>query len=464
MKAIRAAAIYARISSDQGGEGLGVQRQLEDCRKLAADRAWPVYEEYVDNDVSAFSGKPRPRYERMLADIEDHLVDAVLVYHLDRLTRRPVELEHFIEVCTKAGVDVTTVTGDVGLGNDNGLLVARITSAMAAAESGRKSARIKRKMLQNAQMGKPNGGGQRPFGYEPDRTTIRETEAAIIRDLVERYVSGESLNSLARWMNAENIPTTGSAATWRVQTLRPILAGGRIAGIRDHHRRPAATAQWQPIITLENHEKVLAMLATKQVQRRPPSLYLLSGILRCGRCANTLSTVTSRTIRRYTCRNAPGSTGCGRMSVNAEKVEEVIAAAILLRLDSPEFASLLEGRASANIRRTAEVAELRSARDAVVALAEMFGQGEITRTEFLAARKRAKLRQATALVQLGHSVGLGQLPVLAPSTAQRAQSWAQLPFAQQRMLAKSLLAYATVQPAAPTRAVDPARVKFTWAE
>ncbi|VXC31982.1 hypothetical protein ARTHRO9AX_270001 [Arthrobacter sp. 9AX] len=61
MKAPRSAAIYARISSDQSGEALGVTRQLEDCRKLAADHGWTIGDEYVDNDISAYKGKPRPR-------------------------------------------------------------------------------------------------------------------------------------------------------------------------------------------------------------------------------------------------------------------------------------------------------------------------------------------------------------------------------------------------------------------
>ena len=50
----RSAAIYARISSDVTGEGLGVARQLEDCRKLAESKGWTVGAEYVDNDISAF--------------------------------------------------------------------------------------------------------------------------------------------------------------------------------------------------------------------------------------------------------------------------------------------------------------------------------------------------------------------------------------------------------------------------
>ncbi|MGO4534832.1 recombinase family protein [Leifsonia sp. 2MCAF36] len=226
MKQVAAAAIYARISSDQLGERLGVQRHIEDCRKLAAERGWPIAAEYVDNDISAFATKHRPGYERMVADIAEGRVDAVLVYHFYRLTRRPVELEHFVEACTVAGVDVTTVTGDVGLGNESGLFVARIMSAVAANESRRKSERIKRKTQQNVEMGKPNGGAQRPFGFEPDKVTVRESEAAIIRQVAARYIAGESLVSLATWMNHEEVPTAGKAAGWTVQSLRWGLMGG----------------------------------------------------------------------------------------------------------------------------------------------------------------------------------------------------------------------------------------------
>lgn len=124
---VRSAAIYARISSDAEGTGLGVARQLEDCRRLAADRGWPVGAEYVDNDVSAFSGKLRQQYARMLADLESGDRDAVIVYNLDRLHRRPVELEEFVTLCESVGVrDVATVTADIDLGNDDGLFMARI--------------------------------------------------------------------------------------------------------------------------------------------------------------------------------------------------------------------------------------------------------------------------------------------------------------------------------------------------
>jgi site-specific DNA recombinase len=144
--------MYARISSDDG-TALGVTRQLEDCRRLAGDLGWSVGDEYVDNDISAYSGKRRPEYERMMVDIAEGSRDGVLVYHVDRLTRRPKELEEFVEVLTGAKVrHVRFVAGgDLDIANGDGLMVIRLLSAVAANESATKSRRVLRKMLQRAE-------------------------------------------------------------------------------------------------------------------------------------------------------------------------------------------------------------------------------------------------------------------------------------------------------------------------
>jgi DNA invertase Pin-like site-specific DNA recombinase len=99
----RATAIYARISSDPGGTRLGVERQIEDCEALAGSLGWTVAEVYVDNDVSAYSGRRRPEYERLCDDIKAGVVDGLLVWHPDRLHRSPRELEDFIDLCDAGG-------------------------------------------------------------------------------------------------------------------------------------------------------------------------------------------------------------------------------------------------------------------------------------------------------------------------------------------------------------------------
>src|SRR6266550_4970021 len=164
------AGIYARISSDREGEGLGVNRQLEDCRQLAELRGWRVAGTYVDDDVSAYSGKPRVEYARMLDDLRTGTINGVLVYHLDRLHRQPKELEEFFEVCKGAGVDdLATVTGRIDLADPDGQFQARILGAVAKKESDDKSRRIRRKHEELAAHGKLSGGGSRPYGYDDDR-------------------------------------------------------------------------------------------------------------------------------------------------------------------------------------------------------------------------------------------------------------------------------------------------------
>lgn len=189
----RAVAIYTRISSDVEHTGLGVKRQEHECRQLAKRKGWNVVRVYTDNDVSAYHGKPRPEYRRMLADLGAGAIDGVVAYHLDRLHRHPKELEEFFEICDSAGVrSLATVTGDINLSEHDGRFHARILGAVARKESDDKSRRIKSKHSELALAGKPNGG-MRAFGYEADHVTIREPEAAVIREGARMLLAGRSL-------------------------------------------------------------------------------------------------------------------------------------------------------------------------------------------------------------------------------------------------------------------------------
>ena len=96
---------------------------MEDCRRLVEQLGWPTGEEYVDNDISAKSGKHRPGFEALLADITSGKVDALVAWHLDRLLRRVLDLERVVSavesqkrvvpvIFAKAGeIDLTTASG-----------------------------------------------------------------------------------------------------------------------------------------------------------------------------------------------------------------------------------------------------------------------------------------------------------------------------------------------------------------
>lgn len=187
--------------------------------------------------------------------------------------------------------------------------------AIAAHKSATKSRRVLRKMEQVAAAGLPHGGSNRPFGYEDDKVTVRADEATTVRTLVARFLAGWSLRSLARWLNHEAIPTVQGKG-WRTPTLQAMLASGRIAGLRDHRGIVVGRAVWAPLITEDEHRRILAFMAANKVSgRRTPQRYLLTGMLRCGQCGGVLFSSPRATTRRYVCLSGPDHGGCGRLTV-----------------------------------------------------------------------------------------------------------------------------------------------------
>ncbi len=97
-------AIYARFSEDRYGDAAGVSRQLEDQRQQVAERRAVVVGEFVDNDISAYSGKPRPRYEELMELVRRGELDAISVWHTSRLWRDRLERAVGMQVGQKAKV------------------------------------------------------------------------------------------------------------------------------------------------------------------------------------------------------------------------------------------------------------------------------------------------------------------------------------------------------------------------
>lgn len=87
------AGIYTRTSWDLEGQRAGVERQRVDCETLCTARGWEIAQYFEDNDRSAYTGKKRWAYEQMLAAVDDGALDAIVIWHNDRLHRSPRELE-----------------------------------------------------------------------------------------------------------------------------------------------------------------------------------------------------------------------------------------------------------------------------------------------------------------------------------------------------------------------------------
>ena len=470
MSKVKAAGIYARISSDQEGTQAGVKRQVADCHKLADSLGWPVAQEYVDNDISAYSGRTRPQYERMLADIAGGIIDAVLVYHLDRLTRRPKELEHFVEVTDAAKVtQVRFVIGGMDIGTGDGLLVARIEAAVAANASSAASRRIIRKNEEVAQEGRPHGG-TRAFGYENDKITICTAEANIIKKIVTRFLAGESLRSLAQWLNDNGVTGVRGKAAWRSHTVKAIISSPRIAGLREYRGSVVGDAVWKAIITTAEHDQVVARLdALKNSGRRAPRRYLLSGLLRCGKCgralysSNRIYSTARKEVRRYVCLSGPNHGGCGGLTVVAPPTEQLIADAVLYRLDTSELADALAGKASQNADFGPLAEEITADKAQLDELTDLYTARSITSAEWLRARNTIEPRIRTNEKKLAQMTSHHELTAVIGQGGALRRKWPDLTLDRQSAVVRAILDHAIVAPGTSgARSLDPSRITPVW--
>ena len=457
------AGIYARISSDREGDNLAVSRQLADCDQLATAKGWQVAERYVDADISAYSRKRRPEYERMLEEIEAGVVEAIVVYHADRLTRHPRELEDFIDLCQRYGTKLATVTGDIDLSTHDGQLIARIHGAVAKKESDDKSRRLVRKHEELAVAGRLSGGGTRPFGFESDHRTIRPAEAAIIRECAARVLAGDSLRSVCSDLNSRGI-ASATGKQWSPQTLRRMLLSGRISGQREHKGEIVADAEWEAIITTAERQRLNAKLKDPERRtNRAAQRYLLTRLLRCHHCATPLvARPRDDGTRRYVCASGPGFGGCGKTTVVAEQLEAFIVEAVLHRLDSPDLPRAMNGSAN-DTDGAAWQAEIEQTQVKLDELAELWAEGAIGRSEWLKARAPLEKRQTVARKRLA---AVNRTTALAPHIGDAAglrEKWAEMNLTRQHQIVAALLDHVVVGAARRGyNRFDPSRLSPVW--
>lgn len=378
------AAIYARISKDDG-TALGVGRQVEDCSAEAERRGWTVTATYVDNNVSATRAAPRPQYVQMLEAIERGDVDAVIVWDIDRLTRKPSELETFIDLADRHGLALASVGGEIDLATPQGRLTARIKGSVARHEAEQMGRRIRRQAEQRAREGK-SYAGQTPFGYtRADGKLIPlEPEASNVREAYRRILEGDTLWGIAHDFTARGIvgkrgrPFVGNVIGNMLR--RPVYAGRRTWRGQD-----MGEGEWEPLVPVETFERVRAILDTpgRFHTRGTAPKYLLSGIARCGRCGGKMRPqVSSDRPTALACWD------CHKVTRRMSAVDEVVEAVIVARLSQLDLASIPEGDdAHAQALRDRQVLSAR-----LDTAADEYAAGRIT------ARQLARISRSKSVV------------------------------------------------------------------
>ena len=337
--------MYLRMSVDNP---IGIDRQREDCEKLCADKRWTAVE-YRDNDTSASNGKHRKAYEQMLTDIETGAISAVVAWDLDRLHRRPIELERFMDLADTHRVKLATVSGDVDLSTAQGRLTARLKGAVARHEIEHKSDRQRRAARQKAEQGRPQW--TRAFGYLGDTHQPDPRTAPLVARAYAMVLAGASLADVSRLFNDAGALTL-RGKSWTVPLVSQFLRDPRNAGLRAYRGEIIGTGTWRALVgeTTWRATQHLLDAPSRKPGRKTVRRHLLTGVLRCGACGHHLSgMLTATAALSYRCKECLG------VSVRGEHVEPLLLALLTGRLAQPDAIDLLR----AELHDDAEAESLR---------------------------------------------------------------------------------------------------------
>jgi site-specific DNA recombinase len=354
------AAVYCRISLARHGETIKVDDQEKLCRAVARQRGWTVAAVFKDNSRSAWQrNRKRDGWDAMLAAIEQGHIDAIIVYHGDRLIRQPWDLELLIRLADERGIRLASPTGERDLDNADDRFILRIEAAQACRESDNTSRRLKRHYDRMAENGivRLGGRGGRAFGFEPDGLTIRTADAGMLREAADRILAGEHLGAICRDLNDRGFRTT-TGNPWGHGALKKLMLRPRLAGLLSHRGEILGNAAWPAILDRDRWETVVAVLehkATGFTYTTNTRRYLLTGIAVCGTCGHPVTirhNTRAEALRGYGCIHP----GCPKkVHRSVRHVDPYVEGHVLAHLNDDTFHRRLRpagaGQAAADLAR-----------------------------------------------------------------------------------------------------------------
>jgi site-specific DNA recombinase len=384
--------VYCRKSRKDDKQQITVNRQkrlaLQDCDELGL--TVQPQNIYIDNGASAWlRSRKRPGWDALLQAARRGEIKHIVCYHPDRLMRQPRDLEELLSISDEYGITLYGRVNARNLQDPDDRYMLRIEIAHACRSSDDTSRRMKDQKQERAEMGLPNGA--RAFGYAPGGLKIIAAEAAVVREIFDRFTKGETPYSIAADLNQRGIKTAKGNA-WTEATIRRQLRNKHVAGICWHNGREVAVGKWLPIIPRAQWDFAQELLtfrsaaAHKRAGTRKQRVYILRGLVICGNCGTAMAGCSGNL---YRCSRAQRQDGhkCAR-TMRAEPLEKFVEDAAI---------RLLTGLA-ANPRRTRtaamETAEREIAEDEqqIRDLHDMWRNKEITTDEYRKDRREIQAR------------------------------------------------------------------------
>lgn len=380
--ATKTVAIYARVSTtEQAEEGYSIDEQIHVLNEFCEREGYVVYDEYVDRGISGKNISGRPAVQRLLLDVEKKKFDVVLVWKMNRLARKSLDLMNMVEKLNSKNIAFRSYTEKYETETPTGKLQFQMMAAIAEYERNNIAENVKMGMLARAKAGRWNGG--QVIGYDlleipsenkKRRNThlvINEKEANVVRNIFQMYTSGHGYKSIANCINKKGY-LTKKGKTFSLNAIKTIVTNPVYAGYirynvrRDWNEKRRNNINPNPVIQKAEHEPIIteemwsiAQNAYKSRSCKPNRVhdgeFPLTGIMRCpvcgagmviGRTTNTLKDGTKRVLEYYVCGawKNKGTLVCRSNGVRTEYADAFVLEKLQQLMRSDKLIKELVGR------------------------------------------------------------------------------------------------------------------------
>ena len=376
-------AIYTRKSHDEGLEqdynSLDAQRDAA-MNYIASQRAngWQALPDSYDDGGWSGGSINRPALQRMMTDVRAGLIDIVVVYKIDRLSRSLTDFAELQTEFEKYDVSFVSVTQEINTSTSSGRMMLNILMTFAQFEREVIAERIRDKLSASKKKGK-YVGGLLPLGYRGDsvnmKMVIEPEEAKIVRLIYDEYLRTSSPKAVQRLLEGKGI----RGREW--VSKKGLRHGGRplsIAVIRDilqnpiyigklRYRGKVYDGEHEGIIPVKLWERVQSTFKANSEschQRAGRDLKPFAGIIYCGHCNAPMfvATVTKPNGRRYRyciCHvdEKRAHRECPLHRVPAETLEQLLLNRIAALLKTPTMLAKICGGELRNALDTRQAGE-----------------------------------------------------------------------------------------------------------
>ena len=345
-------AIYTRKSSEEGldMEFNSLDAQREACEAYIASQrseGWAAIREPYDDGGVSGGTLDRPALQRLLTDVEAGLIDVIVVYKIDRLSRSLMDFARLVEIFDRNQVTFVSVTQSFNTTTSMGRLTLNILLSFAQFEREVIGERIRDKFAASRKRGMWMGGYV-PLGYDvrDRKLIINESEAATVRMIFKRFVAIGSATKLAKALVAEGVRTKSGRPVDKGYIYR--LLNSRVYLGEATHKDASYPGEHAAIIDRSLWDKVHSILQTsprlRAANARARTPALLKGLIFTETGCAMTPAFTKKGTRQYryyvsmdVIRNRALDESPGPLRLPAPMVEDAVIGEIHRMIRAPEI-------------------------------------------------------------------------------------------------------------------------------